>query len=539
MNRVLSLLCLGLILSIFVLLEVGSATNESLSYDESVYLSEGKTNITKRTFLVDPYNPPLIRELTAIPLLFHLNSDKALPNMAYFPSRLLVIGFGVLLLLGVFSFLYIFFGELAAFLGVLLLVFEPTFLANSHYITPDVGAVLFFFLAWFSYRLWIIRPTGFRFLIFSATAGFTAAAKLPNAMFLICSVIVSFFVERNVQKLWNKRNFVVFVGFFSFVIWGTFWFQWRPILAQNNNANRFAEQIKNYSKAHTIPVVATIINALYTVPVPMGDYLGLIKNTALRARSPRQDYVLGALVQPNFFTPLSALLVKTPIPFAILLFIAILLTKRKKDIFVVGIPILSVIFVNMVMKVSPLARYFLPGTVFLCLYIASRLVDVKEKYLKLMIAILFVWYIAGTILSYPHFITYSNEFAANDNQKIQLFQDSNIDWGQGLVSFSRYVHLMKPRSLLFSYFGRDDASKYGFVSIIPWGSYKNYEICAFHPIQYPLNTGESLIAISVTNWQQCGYREKPDFQISRLKAVVAHSILVFPYRPRETNEDSL
>jgi 4-amino-4-deoxy-L-arabinose transferase-like glycosyltransferase len=536
MNKFITILCFILLFSIYFLLEIGSASHESLTFDELVYISEGKANVVHKQFLVDPYNPPFIRELTTIPLLFHSPNPGIPSNQAYFPSRFVVILLGASLLLAVFIFCLLFFDELTAFLSVALLVFDPTFLANSHYITPDVGATLFLFLSWFSYRLFIKRPTTARLLTFSILSGLTCASKIPTAVFLMVAVLSSYFFEVELRKAWKRRFVFLYILVLLLTIWGTFWFSWKPILAQNNNPNRVAERVIAYTQRHNIPWAGSLITALYTIPVPMGDYLALIKNTVIRSQEVRSDFILGAKAKPNFVTPFSLVLFKTPIPIVLLLLLSLIIRRQRKiqNVFkIVYIPILCIVGIVAISKMSPLIRYLLPMLPFLFIFICSQIRHSKNASILTGIAVLFVWYVVGTITTYPYFITYANELLSSEKQKVVLLEDSNVDWGQGLPALSTYVSTVKPKTLLFSYFGRDDASRYGFVSDIPWGSYKNNEICLLHTISYPKNTQESLVAISVTNWHSCGYDQLSEFGKDKIKTIVGGSILIFPDTPEE------
>jgi hypothetical protein len=315
------------------------------------------------------------------------------------------------------------------------------------------------------------------------------------------------------------------------VIWGTYWFRWQPILIHHDNPNRVSNQIVRFAAQYRVPLVIPAVGALYNTPVPLGDYIGIVKNNLLRARMTRTDFFLGKYYSPTswYFFPV-VWIVKTPLPLIILLSISFyqLVKKRqaKENSFRYLFFILSCLLMvlSMMSGLSSLMRYALPLSPFLVIAACGSL-SFFSRYRKIVLSLLLLWYIAGTVSMFPHFISYANELSSG--HKYQWFTDSNIDWGQGLLSFSNYVAKAQPAQIQFSYFGRDNADRYGFVSDKPWGSHKNNEICEFHTLIFPQYTGPAITAISVTNWHGCGYEKMSEYQMHKVKKVVGESILIF------------
>ncbi len=105
--------------------------------------------------------------------------------------------------------------------------------------------------------------------------------------------------------------------------------------------------------------------------------------------------------------------------------------------------------------------------------------------------------------------------------------DSNLDWGQSLPDFERYVQTTQPGFVSFSYFGRDTGDRYGLGSDLAYGSHRYEDICAFHHINLPNTSTKITVAISVSNWYYCGYSSDPRFSKQSVKALVGGSILLF------------
>ena len=175
----------------------------------------------------------------------------------------------------------------------------------------------------------------------------------------------------------------------------------------------------------------------------------------------------------------------------------------------------------------PWVRYALPAYPFLAIVAGSSLKEFKGIYGNLIVVILLLWFVVGTLKSFPHFISYANELAGARSTRYQQFADSNIDWGQSLPDLQGYVDKKKPKHFTFSYFGRDNGNDYGLVSNRPYGSYKFEEICAFHEIDFPQNAGERLVAISASNWHACGFSNSEHYRNDKVIDVVGDSVLIF------------
>ena len=129
-----------ILIFLFIVLSLGSARSESLTFDEIVHKEEGINALTKHTFLIDTNNPPLIRELALLPTVLGVGT--------LIPARLVIILLGALTLIAVYRFTKRYFGRTQALFALFLLALEPTFLANSHYATLDTGVTLFFFIGY-------------------------------------------------------------------------------------------------------------------------------------------------------------------------------------------------------------------------------------------------------------------------------------------------------------------------------------------------------------------------------------------------------
>ncbi|MBI3577694.1 glycosyltransferase family 39 protein [Candidatus Gottesmanbacteria bacterium] len=474
-----------LIVLTFVGLSIGSALKESLTFDEIVHMQEGKNHWMSHSFSIDTNNPPLVRELAAIPLVF--GADKL-------SARLVVVLLGALLIVFVYKR-----EPLAAFI----LALEPTYLAHSHYVTLDVGAAFFIFLAYLVF-LEFTKKQSLRNVIFlGISTGFAFAARIQAIPFLLISML--FINLRALTKLLIVSFIISFL-----TIWFTYFFTTDVIIKERLDPNRVSARIL---KSSNNMLLKNLIFVGSYQPIPLGNYLATVKNALVRSTQ-HIDHRWQDLPF-NFF-------LKTPIPFLLLLGYGLI--RKPKKIFV--IPAAVIFIVTAFAPQEPWVRYLLPAYPFLAIIAGSAIREVKGNFGKVGMTLIILWYVGGTLAQFPHFISYANELAGPRNRRFEKLIDSNLDWGQGLPDFANYVHQQNPAHVSFSYFGRDNADTYGLVSNKPYGSYKNEEICEFHEIPYR-GSGDRIVAISATNWYQCGYYQQPQFQREKIRAVIADSILIF------------
>lgn len=468
------LLC---VLFSFIALSVGSALSESLTYDEVFYLEEGRRIVQTRTFS-DPYNPPLSPLLGTIPGIFGFADP--------FAARVVTIVLGTILILAVY--------RVGGIVAAALLAFEPTFLGHSHYVTGDIAVTLFIFLA-----ATLRRP-----LILGLSIGYALSSKMSSLVFLPL-------VLRRMR--WRQVLGMAIVAFF--VVWASYLFTWDVVLREREDAGRLSVRLVTYAREKNVPVLEDVVTFLRRQPLPLGTYIATMKNNALRIGKPAMVFFDGELYDGSrWYFMIVNILRKISIPFFILVLFGVWRARRFAAIAA------GIIGIASVMGMVPLIRYVLPAIPLLALVAASGL---RKKILVLFL----LWHIVGTIAQYPHFISYANELAGPRGKRYEILADSNLDWGQALPDLVGYVKDRKLGRMLFSYFGRDDASVYGLASPTPYGGWKFEEICAFHDVVLDPTSTKKATVISVSNWYYCGYYKEEAFLKENIRDVVADVFLVF------------
>ena len=166
---ILATLLIGLMLTLAII----SMRQESAIMDEVAHIPAGYSYLTQRDMRLNPEHPPLLKDLSAIPLLFikdinfpsdlkswkdEINSqwdfgfnflynsgndaDKII-FWARIPMLLLLILTGLIL----YKWTKELYGKWPALMAIFLFSFSPTFIAHGRYVTTDVGAAFGFFIS--------------------------------------------------------------------------------------------------------------------------------------------------------------------------------------------------------------------------------------------------------------------------------------------------------------------------------------------------------------------------------------------------------
>ncbi|MEM0359992.1 MAG: glycosyltransferase family 39 protein [Candidatus Diapherotrites archaeon] len=461
----------AVLLSFFVCISVSSVLHKYLTVDESVYIPAGYSYLKTGDFRVNVEHPVLGKTILALPLLF-LNPQLPLEKENWFLSgqngnvgayygfaadffetnskdffqivfsaRLVVIALTVFLALLVFLWSKELFGWKAGLLSLFLFVFEPNIIAHSQIATLDMLFSVFVFASFY-----------FAFV-------FTRSGKLG---FLSLSV---FFISLAILTKYTALVFFPLLLVF--------------ILLQCRELSK--KIIEPFKGKRAVPYLFSIVFLLFVFPVlffnavyffdnyKKPNVFGLIPARAFEGysfmqswvSSGREGYLFGEFRNyiPEYF--LMAFLMKTTIPFLVLLTASFYFFIRKpelKPIAVLFPAIAFFIIVSFFGKFYLGLRYVLPVFPFLFVFCGIILDEKrcknfsKNKIFSHALIIILAVHALSSLLAYPHYLAYFNEFIGSNNATIAL-SDSNLDWGQDLYYFMDFVRESKIEKVNFIYFG--------------------------------------------------------------------------------------
>jgi 4-amino-4-deoxy-L-arabinose transferase-like glycosyltransferase len=179
-----SWLSVALLLLAFVLLCVPGLRWDTPTVDEFAHLPAGYYYLRTANFSLYNQNPPLIRVLSALPLLTlnpppEVDAGARLRNTGWYPwefgtdfmqrnrarydlifllGRLPIVALGALAGLLVFAWARDLYGEQAGLIALLGYVFCPNIIAHAHLATVDIGHTAFVLLALYSFHRFLRRP---------------------------------------------------------------------------------------------------------------------------------------------------------------------------------------------------------------------------------------------------------------------------------------------------------------------------------------------------------------------------------------------
>jgi hypothetical protein len=505
------------------------------TYDEALHLAAGYSYLATRDFRLEPQNPPLVKELLALPLFlvhrlpfdpdpkrwrdgddFHVGQDF-LYRSALSADQMLLLSRGLNLFLGTLLvalvgwWAYRLWGNHAALLAIALACFEPNLVAHSSLVTTDTGATLLIFLT--VYLLWeYVRFP--RWWLLSATgiaAGMALVSKFSTVLLIpIIGLIVtvSLFIDCAESALLPLRN--------------------RP------------NPIRHKVFEATVLLVVIFLFAAAIIPIPyffqgFEPWLFGLQLFVTLAQEGQPAFFLGQISYQGWWSYfVVAFLVKTPIGTLVLISAALLLCRfgkplgRREGLFLL-LPVVGFFLAMTQSKVNIGLRHILP--VYPLLFVLAARLATLEPHRRWFKYLLIGAPLALTAISSlriaPHQIAYFNEIVGGSDKGYRYLSDSNLDWGQDLKGVKAYMEKEKLPIIYLSYFGTAPPSYYNIRYQYVPGSW---------PLRWPPPsdrgpvTARKILAISVRNLQDASIPHIPLFGWLRLRqpiAKIGYSIFVF------------
>lgn len=468
-------------------------TRNSPNTDETAHLASGVNVWQFNRFDLYPVNPPLVRTLAALPVVYGWpdgnwrslgekqhdvsvahpewsigiefvrdNSDRAiwffrLARWACLPLSL--IG-------GYFCWRWAgeLYGAWAAALALALWCFSPNVIAWSATICPDVAAASLGIAACYFFWRWLKEPEWFWALLAGIVLGLAELTKMTWViLFAVWPLLWVLWLwgRRDVIQLpWSKQAVQLFgilaIGLFalnlgysfngSFTRLGDYTFVSRVLAGEDSivedgrGGNRFADSWMSY------------------VPVPLPrDYVEGIDIQKVDFERGLPSYLFGQWSQHGWwYYYIACAAMKVPLGIWLLGLLAIgvklwqLLPVFKRrsvarnvrsdgnwlDSAVLLLPaIVLVVFVSSQTGFSRHFRYVLPAFPFLFIWIGSVAQAAVRKpwTIGVCVAGSLAWIMISSLSVYPHSMSYFNELAGGPMGGPRYLLDANIDWGQDVL----------------------------------------------------------------------------------------------------------
>ena len=470
---------------------------DSPTVDEFAHLPAGLYTLETGDFALYPLNPPLVRLLSALPLLPlapRLDTRAPVVHSGWFPwqfgtafmernravydrlflfGRLPVVGLGVLLGLLVWRWARALYGAGGGLLALGFYAFHPAFVAHAHLATVDVGLTLFLLLALWAFQRFTQRPGPGTALLCGLALGLAQLAKhtavllYPVLLLLAASELLRgrrFPLRRGADESGRgaAASLAAVAAIFAvslLVLDAGYLFQG---VGRPAGAYRFAsDQMRGLFAA---------LPAGLPVPLPAAWLVGYDALQRINEAGEYPTYFFGTLrygANPAYFP--AAILLKTPLPLlAAWLFALFARGGRRDGERFVWLPALLLLAVFCLLsQVHYGIRYVLPvvalGTVW-----AGRLgphLAGERRPVRLAAGVLLALYPLAALRATPDTIDYFNPLAAGRGDAFLL--DSNLDWGQGLKRLAAWMERERVEKVGLAYFGHVDPAIYGIAWELP------------------------------------------------------------------------
>lgn len=451
------------ILVVHITLVAWSSWIHSPNVDEAAHLASGVTILTKRSFELYSVNPPLVKSIAALPLLpLHLsvpadatnsprpefsvgveflkeNQDSFRPY--FFWARLACLPFSLLGAVVCFLWARDLFGNVSGLAALAIWCLSPNIIGLASTICPDVAATSLGLLTCYIFSKWLKNVTLKNTLLLGIALGFSELAKMSWIIFIV--ILPSIWLIFQWNNIRRKRRIVLRSGIslltvflISLAVLNSFYL-FDGTMTKIGDISFRSQFFRRIRQADFFGFQTAKI----PLPLPV-DYIKGMDIQKVDFESGRFDsYLLGKWQSGKgwYSYYFVGLLVKVPIPVLVLCimsatFCIILRSRfiRKSDLTVLLLPpLIFFLFISSQNGFSRHFRYILPVLPFLHV-LASGCFNksIEQQSIYRFSALLLLWMAVGSLMSYPHSLSYFNAIAGGSQNGYRILLDSAIDWGQ-------------------------------------------------------------------------------------------------------------
>ena len=534
-NKLALLVALFLLL-VFVAQGILFIRANSQTIDEAMHLAAGYSYLAKKDFRIEPQNPPLIKELLALPLFLtyrlpfnpdpqhwreadgYLIGRDLLYNSTPSADRMLALTrfpnlfLGTILVALIAWWAHRLWGNRAAMLAMALASLEPNFVAHSSLVTTDIGVSLLIFLTIYLFWEYMNQPTWGLLVATGVAAGMALLAKFSAVLVIpMIAVIVA-------VSLWTGSEPYVLL----------------PVKQNQNKPKRKLLQSAAVLSFIFFLAVLTIPSAYFFQG--FRPWLSGFDQFLTLSKEGLPAFFFGEYSSHSWWSYfLEAFLIKTPVGSLILITISLVFYRAssplgyRQALFLV-LPVI-IIFVAMTQAKTNIGlRHILPTYPFLFV-LASRLATIRlgRTWLApLLISTAVLVTALSSLRIAPHQLAYFNEFVGGPEQGYRYLSDSNLDWGQDLKGLKAYMEKEKLPIIYLSYFGTAPPYYYGirYQYVAGKGSLE------WPPPsdKVPADAARKILAISVYNLQDVSRPNDPLFRwlwVRQPVAKIGYSIFIY------------
>ncbi len=510
-HRYLTALVVSVLLLGHTALAVRSMARKSVTTDEIMYIAAGYYHLRTGDFNLNATNPPLMKMLSAIPLLVldpllptvHSNpkqwslteqwkyaraflyDNRVDADQMLFVTRLPVLALSLVLGVYLFRWSCALYGQAAGCSALFFYALSPNILAHARLATLDLGLTAFMFIAAYYFWRFMTRPRALSLLLCGIFAGLSLLTK-TTAVFLapiFALYVLACMIRRDGRGVYERfpwirslspsmiaRRQLLSAGY-AFCAIGLI------AVVVVNAGYGFQGSLRSSDTEHVndvdenaISATAQAASALSMLPRPLpSPFLDLIRFQSRLVATSGSVYFAGKTYDRGlWYMMLVSLLIKTPMP-AILLFggalfyLASHLRSLQAEWLLVSFICVILFVFSYLGNVNVGVRYILPVYPFMHMLIGGctrRMLGGSKAIAGIAVA-LGGWYLISNVMIHPHYLAYFNELVGGPANGYRYLVDSNLDWGQDLKNLKAYMDRRQIERIGLGYFGSASADYYG------------------------------------------------------------------------------
>ncbi len=489
---VLSVICVS-----FLIVSVSLSKTESLTFDETFYLSCALQTVHDRQLdprLVDAGVAPVPWMITYLPPLWSSGGEdrpKAWqgemndPVWIRWPRFLNAAVFGIPLLCMCFFWLRRRCGSLAAFAGTAALACSPLIVGHASLATMDLGFTCLCLVSFLTIG-WTLQRPNFKRIAVSAVVVALCLSSKYSGIFLIPTMLILLAIRGHGEpgfdkwKEWAHWRFVAagsilwlsillpaWWGFHTFATHGPLKqvplaetpdeSPWVRVLGRNPIGNWIMDQAHEH----------------WHRPAPMTGVLFQMNHN----QEGHPAFLLGQTSQHGwwYYFPCVFAFKSTPVELilSLVVVIGILLAMfrgssgwSQSDPAIKAMLTGSLIFAILLLtsRINLGQRYLMPlypllvmvGVSVLCGLLSSQ-----RQWLRFLLILLVLGQMSSLAMAYPRVLGYFNFLCGGPAAGPRLLADSNLDWGQDLPALKQRLQQLQARRTLIGYFGTALPAAYG------------------------------------------------------------------------------
>lgn len=466
-----------LLLLVFLILAISSMINNSYTDNEPIYILQGYGYLIKgETF--GSGHPIFAGFISAIPLLFididfpkfeeiyhifRFARNELLfygsnnPDQIIFLSRLPFIILAVLFGIYVFKWANDLYSAKAGLFALFLYILNPDIIANSTLVMTDLPVAGFMFICMYYYwKLNCYKEKGrYNLLLSGIFFGLSITTKCTSLFLLPLFLILPLFYNKKIKEIFYHSLIILLIGIFIFMLINIRDFS--PIYTDNNpfysgsqsKEFRSDERLDQLITSTTNnPLLTQIIKfSLTKVPVfganSIQAYLLQIRHSEVG----HPQYFMGEYTMHGvWYYYFIVYLIKTPIPLIILFLGSFIFFNRLRnhkisnELYLISIIGTVLFIVSFLMELNLGLRHTLVIPL-IGFVLISKIIGLFKSniFYKILIVTLIIWYALISIMIYPYYISYFNEFVGGPNNGYKYLIDSSLDLGQDLKRLGFYL----------------------------------------------------------------------------------------------------